>query len=66
MKTRVTGHCRGYLWPKGSFFLQVTPDSESDFGNYNCTAVNRVGQESLEFILVQAGKCPCGRLCALR
>ncbi|XP_057346802.1 neural cell adhesion molecule 1 isoform X18 [Manis pentadactyla] len=34
--------------------LEVTPDSESDFGNYNCTAVNRVGQESLEFILVQA------------
>ncbi|KAK2510188.1 hypothetical protein MC885_004902, partial [Smutsia gigantea] len=34
--------------------LEVTPDSESDFGNYNCTAVNRIGQESLEFILVQA------------
>uniref|UniRef100_A0A2K6JZ62 Neural cell adhesion molecule 1 n=1 Tax=Rhinopithecus bieti TaxID=61621 RepID=A0A2K6JZ62_RHIBE len=34
--------------------LKVTPDSENDFGNYNCTAVNRIGQESLEFILVQA------------
>ncbi|NWW39191.1 NCAM1 protein, partial [Panurus biarmicus] len=33
---------------------QVTPDSENDFGNYNCTAVNRIGQESSEFILVQA------------
>ncbi|KAM5246346.1 neural cell adhesion molecule 1 isoform 20-T20 [Ctenodactylus gundi] len=35
-------------------YLEVTPDSENDFGNYNCTAVNRIGQESLEFILVQA------------
>ncbi|EPQ01855.1 Neural cell adhesion molecule 1 [Myotis brandtii] len=34
--------------------FHVTPDSENDFGNYNCTAVNRIGQESLEFILVQA------------
>ncbi|XP_030394198.1 neural cell adhesion molecule 1 isoform X8 [Gopherus evgoodei] len=35
-------------------YLEVTPDSENDFGNYNCTAVNRIGQESSEFILVQA------------
>lgn len=34
--------------------LEINPDSESDFGNYNCTAVNSVGQESAEFILVQA------------
>uniref|UniRef100_UPI00398F882B neural cell adhesion molecule 1-like isoform X4 n=1 Tax=Pristiophorus japonicus TaxID=55135 RepID=UPI00398F882B len=34
--------------------LQVTPDSENDFGPYNCTASNRVGVESKEFILVQA------------
>lgn len=34
----------------------MTPDSENDFGNYNCTAVNRIGQESSEFILVQAGE----------
>ncbi|XP_056400781.1 neural cell adhesion molecule 1 isoform X3 [Hyla sarda] len=34
--------------------LEINPDSESDFGNYNCTAVNSVGQESSEFILVQA------------
>lgn len=39
-----------------SFPPQVTPDSENDFGNYNCTAVNRIGQESSEFILVQAGE----------
>ncbi|XP_078388293.1 neural cell adhesion molecule 1-like isoform X10 [Cetorhinus maximus] len=35
-------------------YLQVTPDSENDFGPYNCTASNRVGMESKEFILVQA------------
>ncbi|MEE6484707.1 hypothetical protein FKM82_013982 [Ascaphus truei] len=35
-------------------YLEVNPDSENDFGNYNCTAVNRIGQESSEFILVQA------------
>ncbi|XP_028639548.1 neural cell adhesion molecule 1 isoform X2 [Grammomys surdaster] len=42
-----------YNTPLASY-LEVTPDSENDFGNYNCTAVNRIGQESLEFILVQA------------
>ncbi|KAM9220007.1 neural cell adhesion molecule 1 isoform 15-T15 [Dugong dugon] len=42
-----------YNMPSASY-LEVTPDSENDFGNYNCTAVNRIGQESLEFILVQA------------
>ncbi|XP_044524958.1 neural cell adhesion molecule 1 [Gracilinanus agilis] len=45
-----------YNSPSASY-LEVTPDSENDFGNYNCTAVNRIGQESLEFILVQAGEC---------
>ncbi|XP_038635653.1 neural cell adhesion molecule 1-like isoform X29 [Scyliorhinus canicula] len=35
-------------------YLQVTPDSENDFGPYNCTASNHVGVESKEFILVQA------------
>lgn len=34
--------------------LEINPDSESDFGNYNCSAVNSIGQESSEFILVQA------------
>ncbi|XP_019520789.1 PREDICTED: neural cell adhesion molecule 1 isoform X5 [Hipposideros armiger] len=42
-----------YNTPSASY-LEVTPDSENDFGNYNCTAVNRIGQESLEFVLVQA------------
>lgn len=35
--------------------FQVTPDSQSDFGSYNCTAVNMMGTESKEFILIQAG-----------
>ncbi|XP_018079825.1 neural cell adhesion molecule 1-B isoform X3 [Xenopus laevis] len=34
--------------------LEVNPDSENDFGNYNCSAVNSIGHESSEFILVQA------------
>ncbi|NWU77915.1 NCAM1 protein, partial [Onychorhynchus coronatus] len=42
-----------YNTPSASY-LEVTPNSENDFGNYNCTAVNRIGQESSEFILVQA------------
>ncbi|XP_064424804.1 neural cell adhesion molecule 1a isoform X1 [Latimeria chalumnae] len=42
-----------YNTPSASF-LEVTPDSENDFGNYNCTASNRIGQDSREFILVQA------------
>lgn len=42
-----------YSTPSASF-LEVVPDSENDFGNYNCTAVNRIGQESSEFILVPA------------
>uniref|UniRef100_A0A8C6XI23 Neural cell adhesion molecule 1 n=1 Tax=Naja naja TaxID=35670 RepID=A0A8C6XI23_NAJNA len=44
---------RIYKTPAASF-LEVTPYSENDFGNYNCTAANRIGQESSEFILVQA------------
>ncbi|KAJ7304928.1 hypothetical protein JRQ81_010605 [Phrynocephalus forsythii] len=44
---------RIYNTPTASY-LEVTPDSENDFGTYNCTAVNRIGQQSSEFILVQA------------
>ncbi|KAJ6653984.1 hypothetical protein lerEdw1_007616 [Lerista edwardsae] len=44
---------RVYNTPTASY-LEVMPDSENDFGNYNCTAINRIGQESFEFILVQA------------
>lgn len=36
---------------------QVTPDSQNDFGSYNCTATNEMGTESKEFLLIQAGLC---------
>ncbi|XP_062873049.1 neural cell adhesion molecule 1b [Trichomycterus rosablanca] len=42
-----------YNTPNASY-LQVTPDSQSDFGSYNCTASNEIGTESKEFILIQA------------
>ncbi|XP_067231792.1 neural cell adhesion molecule 1a isoform X5 [Chanodichthys erythropterus] len=35
-------------------FLEVTPESQNDFGSYNCTATNVIGTESKEFVLVQA------------
>ncbi|XP_040005839.1 neural cell adhesion molecule 1a isoform X2 [Xiphias gladius] len=35
-------------------YLEITPDSESDFGSYNCTATNVMGTESKEFLLIQA------------
>lgn len=34
---------------------QVNPESQSDFGNYNCTASNEIGTESREFIMIPAG-----------
>lgn len=34
---------------------QVNPDSQNDFGSYNCTASNEIGTESKEFLLIQAG-----------
>lgn len=34
---------------------QITPESQIDFGNYNCTATNELGSESKEFILIPAG-----------
>lgn len=34
---------------------QVTPDSQYEFGSYNCTATNAMGTESKEFLLIQAG-----------
>ncbi|KAF7218646.1 transcript variant X7, partial [Nothobranchius furzeri] len=37
-----------------SSYLQVTPESENDFGSYNCTASNEMGTESKEFLLIQA------------
>ncbi|XP_053279500.1 neural cell adhesion molecule 1b isoform X5 [Pleuronectes platessa] len=35
-------------------FLQITPESENDFGSYNCSASNEMGTESKEFLLIQA------------
>lgn len=37
-----------------SSYLQITPESENDFGSYNCTASNDMGTESKEFLLIQA------------
>lgn len=35
-------------------YLEVTPESQNDFGSYNCTAHNSMGTESKEFLLIQA------------
>uniref|UniRef100_A0A8C7L661 Neural cell adhesion molecule 1 n=1 Tax=Oncorhynchus kisutch TaxID=8019 RepID=A0A8C7L661_ONCKI len=35
-------------------YLEVTPDSQNDFGSYNCTATNMIGAESKEFLLIPA------------
>ncbi|KAM9781557.1 neural cell adhesion molecule 1a isoform 6-T6 [Syngnathus typhle] len=39
---------------QSSSSLEVSPESQSDFGSYNCTATNEMGTESKEFILIQA------------
>ncbi|XP_058271000.1 neural cell adhesion molecule 1a isoform X1 [Hemibagrus wyckioides] len=35
-------------------YLEVTPESQSDFGSYNCTATNVIGSDSKEFMLISA------------
>ncbi|KAB5548904.1 hypothetical protein PHYPO_G00061050 [Pangasianodon hypophthalmus] len=35
-------------------YLEVTPESQSDFGSYNCTATNVIGSDSKEFLLISA------------
>ncbi|XP_041863968.1 neural cell adhesion molecule 1a isoform X15 [Melanotaenia boesemani] len=35
-------------------YLEISPDSQNDFGSYNCTATNTMGTESKEFLLIQA------------
>uniref|UniRef100_A0A4W5LWA5 Neural cell adhesion molecule 1a n=1 Tax=Hucho hucho TaxID=62062 RepID=A0A4W5LWA5_9TELE len=47
----VTDSESGMRLRKGS---KVTPDSQNDFGSYNCTATNLIGTESKEFLLIQA------------
>uniref|UniRef100_A0A8C2JBJ9 Neural cell adhesion molecule 1a n=1 Tax=Cyprinus carpio TaxID=7962 RepID=A0A8C2JBJ9_CYPCA len=48
-----TTNVKIYNTPADSY-LKVTPESQNDFGSYNCTATNVIGTESKEFILVQA------------
>ncbi|KAG7471348.1 hypothetical protein MATL_G00123640 [Megalops atlanticus] len=38
----------------GVSYLEVSPESQNDFGSYNCTATNAMGTESREFLLIQA------------
>ncbi|XP_034745680.1 neural cell adhesion molecule 1a isoform X4 [Etheostoma cragini] len=35
-------------------YLEIKPDSQNDFGSYNCTATNAMGTDSKEFLLIQA------------
>uniref|UniRef100_A0A3Q2W5W7 Neural cell adhesion molecule 1b n=1 Tax=Haplochromis burtoni TaxID=8153 RepID=A0A3Q2W5W7_HAPBU len=48
-----TTNIKIFRTPSASF-LQITPESENDFGSYNCTASNEMGTESKEFLLIQA------------
>nr|ALR85659.1 neural cell adhesion molecule 1 isoform 140b [Oncorhynchus mykiss] len=48
-----TTNVRIYNTPAVSY-LEVTPDSQNDFGSYNCTATNMIGAESKEFLLIPA------------
>ncbi|XP_066518684.1 neural cell adhesion molecule 1b isoform X4 [Hoplias malabaricus] len=48
-----TSNIKIYTTPSASY-LEVNPDSQNDFGSYNCTASNEIGTESKEFILIQA------------
>lgn len=48
-----TTNARVYNTP-GVSYLEITPDSQNDFGSYNCTASNAIGTESKEFLLIQA------------
>ncbi|XP_076002230.1 neural cell adhesion molecule 1b [Genypterus blacodes] len=48
-----TTNIRIFTTPLASY-LQVTPESENDFGSYNCSASNEMGTEAKEFLLIQA------------
>ncbi|XP_077064816.1 neural cell adhesion molecule 1b isoform X17 [Siphateles boraxobius] len=48
-----TSNIKIYNRPSASY-LEVSPESQSDFGNYNCTASNEIGTESREFIMIPA------------
>ncbi|XP_028277285.1 LOW QUALITY PROTEIN: neural cell adhesion molecule 1-like [Parambassis ranga] len=53
LPTANTTNMKIYNTPKLSY-LEITPDSQNDFGSYNCTATNVMGTESKEFLLIQA------------
>ncbi|TSQ12694.1 Neural cell adhesion molecule 1 [Bagarius yarrelli] len=48
-----TTNIKIYNTPTTSY-LEVTPESQSDFGSYNCTATNVIGSDSKEFMLISA------------
>ncbi|XP_069569013.1 LOW QUALITY PROTEIN: neural cell adhesion molecule 1b [Brachyistius frenatus] len=48
-----TSNVKVFRTPSASY-LQINPESENDFGSYNCTASNEMGTESKEFLLIQA------------
>ncbi|XP_067364888.1 neural cell adhesion molecule 1b isoform X5 [Channa argus] len=48
-----TTNIKIFQTPSASY-LQITPESENDFGSYNCSASNEMGTEGKEFLLIQA------------
>ncbi|XP_051719077.1 neural cell adhesion molecule 1b isoform X7 [Ctenopharyngodon idella] len=48
-----TSNIKIYNTPSASY-LEVNPESQSDFGPYNCTASNEIGTEYREFIMIPA------------
>ncbi|XP_046723245.1 neural cell adhesion molecule 1a isoform X11 [Silurus meridionalis] len=48
-----TTNVKIYNTPSASH-LEVTPESQTDFGSYNCTATNAIGSDSKEFLLISA------------
>ncbi|XP_056450195.1 neural cell adhesion molecule 1a isoform X2 [Gadus chalcogrammus] len=48
-----TTNIKIYSTPTASY-LEITPESQNDFGSYNCTATNVIGSESKEFLMIQA------------
>ncbi|XP_054611154.1 neural cell adhesion molecule 1-like isoform X4 [Dunckerocampus dactyliophorus] len=53
LPTTNTTNVKIYNTPSVSY-LEVSPESQSDFGSYNCTATNVMGTEYKEFLLIQA------------
>ncbi|XP_059913007.1 neural cell adhesion molecule 1a isoform X9 [Gadus macrocephalus] len=48
-----TTNIKIYSTPTASY-LEINPESQNDFGSYNCTATNVIGSESKEFLMIQA------------